>query len=377
MRVLHVSPAFYPATRWGGPIQSTKAICDGVAARNDVQLRMLTTDAASPKWRDRLTPVPLPYPVRYAYRLAGHSIAPGLLARLPQAIAWADVVHLTATYSFPTLPTLLLARLMGKPLVWSPRGALQATTDWVDAPNRWAKRAFANLAQMVRADQVVLHATSEAEARQSVPHLRGVASTVIPNCVDLPQEVTPIIPKTGLRLLYLGRLHPKKGLDLLLDAMAALPPTTTLDIYGTGDPAYMQHLRDRAATDCGRIWLHGHVDGPQKAAAFAAADLLVLPSHSENFGIVVAEALAHARPVLTTTGTPWARLAHRGCGACIDLRQTDLATAITDLSGMDLRDMGLKGREWMAAEFGPAQMVDAFYRLYRDLLSGAGRPVPA
>lgn len=378
MNILHVTPSFYPATYWGGPIWSTKAICDGIAARTDMNLRVLTTDAAGPRVGDRVVPADLPYQVDYARRLAGHSIAPGLLARLPAALAWADVVHLTGAYSMPSLPTLLLAKLMGKPVVWSPRGSLQATASWDGAPRRRLKHAIERLAQICRPTRSVLHVTAMSEGAESTRRLAGIQLAMITNAVEIP--VIDKRPEPGpdcVRLLYLGRLHEKKGLDLLLEAMKALPGNVHLDIYGTGDPAYVARLSAAASEYDGRVTLHGHVDGAAKHQAFANADLFVLPSHSENFGIVVAEALAHGLPVLTTTGTPWAALDARGCGRCIDLVQDDLVTEIKALAKADLPAMGARGRDWMARDFSPAAMVDAFAALYREVATTPGQAVPA
>lgn len=369
MKVLHVVPTFYPATYWGGPIWSTKAICDGIAALPDVELRVLTSDAAGPAISDRVIPAALPYRVHHARRVAGHCIAPGLLGRLPQAVQWADLVHLTGTYNMTTLPVLVLARAMGKPLVWSPRGALQATQDWPDAPNLAFKRGFEHLANLLRPKEAVLHVTATQEARQSVHRLPGIARAVIPNAVD----VSKVLPErraggTDCRLMFLSRLHPKKGLEALFDAMARMPSHFTLDIYGTGDASYVRTLQRRAQLSDGRIRLHGHVEGAAKMAAFARADLFVLPSHSENFGIVVAEALAHGVPVLTTQNTPWQGLDQHGCGRCIDLPQSDLAAEITALAAQDLAQLGARGRAWIRRDFATQAMVDAFERLYRDLV---------
>ena len=74
MKILHLVPTFYPATYWGGPIWSTKAICDGIAALDDAEVRVLTSDAAGPAIADRVVPVPLGYPVHYARRVAGHHV---------------------------------------------------------------------------------------------------------------------------------------------------------------------------------------------------------------------------------------------------------------------------------------------------------------
>lgn len=369
MKVLHVVPTFYPATYWGGPIWSTKAICDGIAARNDVELRVLTSDAAGPAIGVRVTPASLPYPVHYARRWAGHCIAPGLLARLPGAIHWADIVHVTGTYNMPTLPAFALARAMGKPLVWSPRGALQATQEWPDAPHQRLKRGFEHLANLLRPRDAVLHVTAGQEARASIRRLGDMARAVIPNAVDVPHAI-PDRRRDGAkcRLMFLSRLHPKKGLEALFKAMPRLPAHFTLDVYGTGDASYVQALEMRAKLSGGRIRLHGHVEGPAKTAAFAGADILVLPSHSENFGIVVAEALAHAVPVLTTQNTPWQALDRQGCGRCIDLPRSDLATEIEALAALDLAEMGQRGRDWMRRDFSTAAMVEGFDGLYRQMV---------
>jgi glycosyltransferase involved in cell wall biosynthesis len=362
MKVLHVTPSYYPATYWGGPIWSTKAICDGVSGYHDFTLGVLTTDAAGPARQARVTPENLAYSVTYTRRIMGHAIAPGLLARLPQAMASADVVHLTGTYSFPTLPVLACARVLHKPLIWSPRGALQATADWPDAPHRKTKHLFENMAQFLRGSDVTLHVTSPEEARQSVLRLGDIQTVMIPNSVQIPpNQIRPTHAPT--RLLFLGRLHPKKGLDLLIDAMARLPDIVTLDIFGTGDADYVAHLNQRCSA---RIKLHGHADEATKSNAFANADLFVLPSYSENFGIAIAESLAHGVPVLTTTRTPWPRINTVGCGACIDLETSDLAQGILDLLGQDLGAMGARGRAWMQQDYSAKTMTQRFVQLYKD-----------
>lgn len=380
MKIAHITPSFYPATAWGGPIASTKAICDGISAWPDMQLRVLTTDAAGPRLGARVRRVPLPYGVTYARRIAGHSIAPGLLARLPALIGWADVVHLTGVYSFTTLPALALARALGKPLVWSPRGALQATAQWQGVPNRRAKHLWEHLAQLLRPAHTVLHTTAPSETAASTARLRGIATVTIPNCVTIPPQRAPRAARradVGLRLVYLGRLHPKKGVDLLIDALAHLPCDTRLDIHGTGDAAYVGALMAAGARYGARLRFCGQSDGAAKARAFERADLCVLPSHSENFGIVVAEALAHGVPVLTTTATPWRALDHMGAGACIDLAQGDLAGAITALAQRDLRAMGARGRDWMIRDFSPQAMVADFAQLYRALAADQRQQVRA
>lgn len=374
MKILHVSPTYYPATFWGGPIFSTKAICDAVSITSGMEVEVLTTDAAGLRLSERVSTSDFPnlgYNVYYARRIAGHSISPGLLIQLWHAMHRADVVHLTGAYSFPTLPVLMLARFIGKPLIWSPRGAVQATVEWAESPRKWIKHRFHRIARRVVPERCIIHTTSEAERRATLAALPGVAGIVIPNAVTIPDfvnEQSHERDSLGLKLIFLSRLHPKKGIDRLLDAMRHLPTSTTLDIYGTGDSDYVAIIRKRASEFGGRVRLHGHVEGAGKAAAFARADLFVLPTFSENFGIAIAEAMAHGLPILTTTATPWHDMERYNCGRCID-PNGDIAAAILSMERADLRRMGKAGRDWMLRDFSTEAMANSFVDLYRSLAS--------
>ena len=131
IKVLHVVPTFYPATYFGGPIYSLFGLCNVLARAGEIELRVLTTDSSGPARRDRLPlqefPVRRPegYEVYYCRKWWDKEFSVSLLRMLYLMIRWADVVHLTSAYSFSTLPTLILCRLLRKPVVWSPRGALQ------------------------------------------------------------------------------------------------------------------------------------------------------------------------------------------------------------------------------------------------------------
>lgn len=379
MKVLHVSPSFFPATRWGGPIFSTKAICDWVASQDGVNLRVLTTDAAGPNLRDQLTDkdkslaTALRYDITYCSRRWGHSGSIALLGILPKAVQWADVVHLTGTYSFPTLPTLFFARLLRTPVVFSPRGAIQATAEWKDSPRKAAKRAFEKILHAISAHHNVIHVTAPSEAAATAYRMPKLSIEMIPNSVVVPEAYQSKDrtwrPNGITRLVFLSRVHEKKGIPELLDAMVRLPDNFVLAIYGTGDLQYEQSLQNiivkKGLVD--RVTLMGHVDGAAKAEAFRQADLFVLPSHSENFGIAIAEALAHGVPVITTDNTPWYELDNRGCGTCIALESDNLLSAIQTVARQDLPSMGQAGLAWMKEDFSPdavhSRMMDLYERI--------------
>src|SRR3982751_4570382 len=128
MKILFVSPSFYPAFHYGGPTFINRSLCDAVGRIDGLDVQVLTTDANGPQRVD--LPVAQAnhcesYAITYCRRTFRPDIALGLLWRLPSMVRGADVVHLNGVYSFTTIPTLALCRLIGKPLVWSAMGALQ------------------------------------------------------------------------------------------------------------------------------------------------------------------------------------------------------------------------------------------------------------
>ena len=311
--------------------------------------------------------MPAGYEVTYHHRVSGGSTSPTLLAALPLAIKWCDVVHLTATYSFPSIPTLALSRVLRRPVIWSLRGAIQATEEWDGSPNKKMKRAFERTAAAIAPRFTILHTTADSEAAATARRMPGFPLAKIANSVEIPlsferRKHTSV----QTRLMFLSRVHEKKGLSLLLNAMSQLPDEIVLDIYGTGEETYLRQLRSEIieAALGERVIFRGHVDGAKKTEAFTQADIFVLPSFSENFGIVVAEALAHGVPVITTDRTPWSALNEKGCGLCIPPQASALKNAIAQLATGDLVSMGARGRAWMARDFSPSTTHASMYELY-------------
>ncbi len=174
-----------------------------------------------------------------------------------------------------------------------------------------------------------------------------------------------------MRVIFIGRLHPIKGIERLFAALARQQEHVTLDIYGSGASAYEATLRRQVdVLQLGaRVCFHGHVDDEGKAQAFSKADVMCLPSHSENFGIVVGEALAHGVPVVTTTGTPWEGLETERCGFWVQPDEEALTEALARLEDCDLSAMGARGRKWMRRDFSEDGVVNAMLSLYRERLS--------
>lgn len=370
--MLHVVPSYWPATAYGGPVESVHGLCLALA-RAGASVRVLTTDADGakrldlPRGRDLESSPGLR--VHYARRFGGDSVAPGLVARLPRAVTRVDVVHLTAVYSFPTLPTLAIARLRKKPLVWSPRGSLQR---WEGTSRTALKATWHSACRFLMPLRTLLHLTSEPEGEASRSVFPGVATVVIPNGIDLPPEAERPRRSGSIHLVFVGRLHPIKALENLIDACSLCARggwrDWRLSIAGSGEAEYEASLRARvrAAGIAPQVSFLGAVHGEGKTDLYLSADAVVVPSHTENFSMVVVEALAHGVPVLASTGTPWCGLVERGCGWWVENRPETLATALADLRAAERELMGRRGREWMRAEFGwdaiARRMLDAYRR---------------
>lgn len=381
MKVLHIAPMFYPAHYYGGPIQSVYDLCRHVA-RLGAEVRVLTTNANGPT-------ADLPVPsgveqhlddgvrVTYCRRLLAQAVAPSMATRLAAKIRWADVVHITAVYSFPVIPALLACRMLDKPVVWSPRGSLQR---WSGSRRVPLKNAWDHFCRVVKPRRVVLHVTAQQEAEESTARYPGVPTAVIPNGVEIPEAVQHAENTGTLRLIYLGRIDPKKGLENLLDACEALGDMLdwSLSIAGTGDPDYVQTIAariDRLGL-AHRARMLGAVLGEAKRRLFENADLIVTPSHTENFGNVVAEALAHGVPALASRGTPWRELPERGCGDWVDNDPASLCAAMLQMSRMPLREMGQRGREWMIRDFSWQERAEEFWRLYKEITAAPAGAEP-
>jgi glycosyltransferase involved in cell wall biosynthesis len=238
--------------------------------------------------------------------LSGH---PALASALQDVLAAADIVHIHALWEDIQHHAAVAARQIGIPYIFRPCGMLDP---WSLSQSRWKKRLY--MAWRLRRDlngAAALHYTATLERDVAGPLELKPLSLVEPNGVDLSEfEALPPAgtfrsryPMIGDRplVLFLSRLHPKKGIELLLPAFArGAPAGAVLVIAGPGEERYTEQLMDRAAAlgVKDRVLFTGMLRGRDRVAAFADADLFVLPSYQENFGIAVVESLAAGTPVV-------------------------------------------------------------------------------
>lgn len=293
-----------------------------------------------------------------------------------------DILHSHGLWRMPNIYAARAARRHKIPHVISPRGMLSRVALGFSP---LSKRLFWQAMQKSAVfDAACLHATSRSEHDEirSLGITRPIA--IVPNGVDLPDEahLSSSARATDARtLLFFGRIHEKKGLDILIPAwakIAARCPSWRLRIVGPAEPAELRNLNQLIATHQAlRVSVEGAVYGDAKWRIYSEADLFVLPTRNENFGITVAESLACRRPVIVTKGAPWAGVETHGCGWWVDADEHALAERmIVALSTPDgvLDAMGQRGQAWMKREFSWESVGVEMARIYHWALGRSERP---
>jgi glycosyltransferase involved in cell wall biosynthesis len=319
--------------------------------------------------------------------------APGHARNIRPLINDADIVAVNGITTFPMTVAGLLCRRMGKPYVVSLRGGLLPRAAAVRA---WRKRAFfQTFTRRILASAAAVHTTSTAEFECASNLGLSIPIFIVPNGANMPPRNSssgadlpePIRGQVeGQRLvLYLGRIDPIKGLAMLLDAWADVLRTKNfqnviLAIAGPDERGYASRLK-AAAQQHGiqdRVLFPGLIEGPVKWALYRRADLFVLPSFSENFGLVVTEALACGTPVVTTTGTPWEDLAQADAGRWVPPTRSAFAAAVSDLLALpreELQAMGVRGRQLMEADYAWDVVARKMITVYERVLDHGEVPV--
>lgn len=306
-------------------------------------------------------------------------IATGTIGAVLEGARW-DVVHDNGLWLPYGAALARHCRAQGIPRLLSVRGMMQP---WAWNHRRWKKRLAWALYQKRGVESAArLHATAEDEVgkiRERYPARRPL---LIANGIDIP-DMAPRTPKDADQTrtaLFLGRLHPVKGLTMLVDAWAQLRPGGwRLQLVGPDEDGYRAQLEAQiaAAGLTESIAIAGPASGGAKRAFYDAASLFLLPSYTENFGISAAEALAHGLPVITTTGTPWKVLETERCGWWVAPETGAIAGALADAAARpdaDLVAMGATGRAWVADHLHWPAIAKLFAYAYADAIAS---PLPA
>lgn len=312
-----------------------------------------------------------------------------LASWLSQRTSDYDVVHIHALFSFASLPASHCAHRDGVPYIVRPLGTLN---EWGMTQRRpWMKRASYRLIESrIVHHAAYMHYTSEAELEEANRWTNDAPSVVIANPIAEPAHS----PKRGAfkarrgvdsnrpLVLFLSRLDEKKGVDLLLQSFAQLrrrDARALLVIAGGGAPEFVDGLRRQAAslglTDQDVIWT-GFLAGDDKHEALADADVFILPSYSENFGIAVGEAMAACLPVVVSDRVAVHRdISAAGAGVVVPCDATALAAAIERLLKEPTTRvaMGERGRDLVRRRYSTSAVTAQIIDVYNQAVSRAPR----
>ena len=277
----------------------------------------------------------------------------------------------------------VLAEKRGIPRVVSIRGMLEP---WAFRHKHAKKKVAWWLYQRRDLRRAQCHITTgEAEAGNVRRLELGVPIATIPNGVDVPEDRPPRIETESMicgrarTALFLGRIYPIKGLPMLVEAWSRVRPVGwRLRIAGPDEAGHQKQV-EKAVADAGLndvISFLGPVDPELKSDLFWDADLFVLPTYSENFGMAIAEALAHGLPVLTTTGAPWPMLQETGCGWWVEPSVDGLAEGLRAATNSEpemLQQMGEKGCSLVSKQFSWNRIASLMCSTYEQILKHPDR----
>ncbi len=375
MRAIHVVPCTKGEAC--GPSYSVPMLCRALAIHEECEVdlhTLLPLPDYSAQWNFQVHAWPRS---RWGHSSFGRS--PAMLRGLKKACREADIIHDHSLWMMPNIYPEFARRHTDCKLVISPRGCLAT---WALERSGWKKRISGFLGQTANLRAAdMFHATSVKEYREIRAYGLKQPVMILPNGIDLPEAPPAVAEPSSLRrILFLGRIHPVKGIEFLLDAWESLAKQFgdwELCIVGPGDPEYVAKLK-RSAVALPRVTFFPEQNGDERTASYCSAEIYVLPSFTENFGMTVAEALICGTPVITTDGTPWTELAKQRAGWCVPVGSAALGRALQEalqLSREELAEMGRNGRQWMERDFNWPAIGERMIGAYRWLLDkGVGKP---
>lgn len=364
MKILHVIPGL--SRESGGPSRSVQGLIAGLNAAG-VEAWLMTLNHGDEPWIEGVT------------RFENGGVFEEVVQRIEP-----DIVHLHGIWSMALHRCVVACRRLGIKYVIAPRGMLEP---W-SLKQKWLKKRIARWLYQDRdlKRAVALHATAESEAEQF--RKLGFRNPIIvsPNGVNVPKE-SLVVSRQSLvgegkrRVLFVSRMHPKKGVLELVEAWGRLVdshPSLVVSgwecelvytVSGELEKEYEAKVKAKVKESGleDQFIFTGALNDEEKWLAYARADLFVLPTYSENFGIVVAEALWAGVPVITTKGTPWKELEERSCGWWIDVGVESLTAALKEAISLDdaqRREMGARGRALLEEKYTWSAVVKEMMKGY-------------
>jgi len=389
LKILHVTPYYYPAIKYGGPVQSIHSLNKYLVKRG-IEVDVYTTNAGMDDntsvyhhlWND-IDNVRVKYFDYYGYDQ--YNLSPYLLVQLLKNVIKYDLIHISLVWNFTTLSACIASILRNKPYIISTRGTLNSEA--INIKSRNKKRIYYKLISkhyLNRASSI--HFTTEDERENVLNHLKlDNKNFIVPNGLDL--ENYSNLPERGnfikkhqqltnkRYILFLGRINYKKGLDLLAKAfgeLSSIYPDLYMVVAGP-DNSYQKELEKilRELHVFERVVFTGLLSGVDILEAYTDAELFVLSSYSENFGMTVIEAMACGTPVVISNMVGIHReVKDNNAGIITENKVESLVDAMRSL--LENRELSKKysnnGKQFVARYYDMDKVTDMMIREYEKIL---------
>ena len=390
MKILHIIPSYVPAYSFGGPVKAVHELCKGLVRRG-LDVSVFTTNITLEKNPNiplnipqdmdgvKVTYYPVTFPRSYCY-------SKQLADAIKERIAEFDILHIHSVYRYTTFIAARLCDHYKKPYILNPFGALDPSM--IKLKSRLKKTLYIKLVESrAISNAKAIHVASRYEKDNYEMLGFKTPAIVIPRGVDLSeysdcvkyQDLRKRYPKLSGKkiILFLGRMHPKKGLDLLAKAFKKIVnkrEDAFLIIAGSGDEGYVSKIKNlfRKNGLSKHVLFTGMLLDSDKLSALYGSDLFVLPSYGENFGIAVLEAMACGLPVIITNKVGlFHDVKEYRTGIITNCDQKEIAKAtLTLLNDESMRKaMGENGRRLAKDIFTNDEVADRAARVYREILN--------
>ncbi|MFD1258268.1 XrtY-associated glycosyltransferase XYAG1 [Mucilaginibacter terrae] len=375
MKILHIVPSYKPAYVYGGPIESVARLCEGLVAAGHT-VHVYTTTANGPTELDVVPGKTVDVDgvqVTYFKRITKDPthISPALWTHLYKAANDYDVIHIHSWWNILVMVAAKICLLKGTKVIIAPRGMLSHYI--FNSGSSKAKKLMHNFFGRSLLKKCYFHATAEAEYRECRELIPAWEGFIQPNIISLPDIPVQHHPNEVFTLIFLSRVHPKKGLDLLFRAISRLNFNVLLKIAGDGDETYMTSLKQLASdlSIADKIEWLGWKKREEKFTELMQADLFVLVSLNENFANVVIESLHVGTAVLISEDVALADfVTKQNAGWISTLDVNNIAELLTDAKAQTgkLAQIRANGRQIIEDNFSEKILIDSYVASYEHII---------
>ena len=375
MKILHIVPSYKPAYIYGGPIESVSKLCEGLAAQGH-EVDVYTTTANGETELDMVPGSTFEVDgvmVTYFKRITKDPthVSPALWKQLYRSVNGYDVIHIQSWWNILVVVAACICHVKRAKVIIAPRGMLSQYI--FETGNTKMKKLIHYTVGKWALSKSWFHATAASEAEECSNIIPGWKGFTQPNILTLPDLLIEKPENEIFTLIFLSRIHPKKGIEILLRAVSKLPFPVILKIAGSGEDEYVQQLKDLAeelGIAAQVIW-SGWLNRDQKFKELMHADLFVLVSLNENFANVVVESLHMGTPVLLSEDVGLSGFVKEHNQGWVSSLEVDNVTEKIGAAYLDkdkryhIRD---HGRIIIDAAFSPGRLIRNYVDEYQKII---------